>query len=119
MSSFFLTYACERFLVRYVATAKCMRKALTSALPISNGCRLLWNKMKLGEFVGQRWLMGIQLYGGGLRLLECLRQRLICSRMMGGGAYIKPRLNARARPRSENPVRAWHRSESRQDALVV
>lgn len=30
----------------------------------------------LGELTGVRWLMGIQLYGGGLRLMECLRLRV-------------------------------------------
>ena len=34
-------------------------------------------RMMLDEFVGQRWLMGMQLYGGGMRLMECLRQRVI------------------------------------------
>ena len=33
-------------------------------------------RMMLDEFVGRRWLMGMQLYGGGLRLMECLRQRV-------------------------------------------
>lgn len=33
-------------------------------------------RMILDEFVGRRWLMGMQLYGGGLRLMECLRQRV-------------------------------------------
>ena len=32
--------------------------------------------MMLEQFVGRRWLMGMQLYGGGLRLMECLRQRV-------------------------------------------
>ena len=30
----------------------------------------------IGELKGRRWLMGMQLYGGGLRLNECLRQRV-------------------------------------------
>jgi len=30
----------------------------------------------IGELNGVRWLMGMQLYGGGLRLNECLRQRV-------------------------------------------
>jgi integrase len=30
----------------------------------------------IGELSGRRWLMGMQLYGGGLRLNECLRQRV-------------------------------------------
>lgn len=28
------------------------------------------------ELQGVRWLMGLQLYGGGLRLNECLRLRV-------------------------------------------
>jgi len=30
----------------------------------------------IGELKGRRWLMGMQLYGGGLRLNECLQQRV-------------------------------------------
>lgn len=30
----------------------------------------------IGEMVGVRWLMAMQLYGGGLRHAECLRQRI-------------------------------------------
>jgi len=30
----------------------------------------------IGELTGVRWLMGMQLYGSGLRLNECLRQRV-------------------------------------------
>jgi integron integrase len=30
----------------------------------------------IGELAGVRWLMGMQLYGGGLRLIECLRLRV-------------------------------------------
>jgi site-specific recombinase XerD len=30
----------------------------------------------LGQLQGVRWLMGTQLYGGGLRLMECLRLRV-------------------------------------------
>jgi site-specific recombinase XerD len=30
----------------------------------------------IGELSGVRWLMGLQLYGGGLRLNECLGQRV-------------------------------------------
>ena len=30
----------------------------------------------IGQLHGVRWLMGMQLYGGGLRLSECLRQRV-------------------------------------------
>ncbi|MBI2478222.1 MAG: integron integrase [Planctomycetia bacterium] len=33
-------------------------------------------RMMLDEFVGRRWLIGMQLYGGGLRLMECLRLRV-------------------------------------------
>jgi len=29
----------------------------------------------IGQLQGIRWLMGLQLYGGGLRLMECLRLR--------------------------------------------
>ncbi len=28
------------------------------------------------ELKGRRWLMAMQLYGGGLRLTECLQQRV-------------------------------------------
>lgn len=30
----------------------------------------------IGELKGRRWLMGMQLHGGPLRLNECLRQRV-------------------------------------------
>ena len=30
----------------------------------------------IGQLQGVRWLMGLQLYGGGLRLMECLRLRV-------------------------------------------
>jgi len=30
----------------------------------------------IGQLKGARWLMGLQLYGGGLRLMECLRLRV-------------------------------------------
>jgi integron integrase len=30
----------------------------------------------IGQLQGIRWLMGLQLYGGGLRLMECLRLRV-------------------------------------------
>ena len=30
----------------------------------------------IAELAGVRWLMGMQLYGGGLRLMECLRLRV-------------------------------------------
>lgn len=30
----------------------------------------------IGQLKGVRWLMGLQLYGGGLRLMECLRLRV-------------------------------------------
>jgi len=33
-------------------------------------------RMVLDELVGLRWLIGMQLYGGGLRLMDCLRQRV-------------------------------------------
>jgi integron integrase len=33
-------------------------------------------RMVLDGLVGVRWLIGMQLYGGGLRLMDCLRQRV-------------------------------------------
>ncbi len=30
----------------------------------------------IGELTGRRWMMSMQLYGGGLRMNECLRQRI-------------------------------------------